>query len=255
MPVAAPLDVDDKRARLAALKETLTRKGLLVELPEVAPAGPAPLATGWPEVDALLGGGFPRRVITEVLGTASCGKTSLAAAALGALTRAGSLAAWIDAAGEIHPPALAAAGVDLSRLLIVRPGKGEAGDATAALWAAEVLLQSGTFDAVVLDATSLPAPPRRALDRRAPVLRGAAEANDAALVVLAADPFGLPVGLRLRVAPMSGARVHVVVEKTRAGTPGGATPATLPPLPVPPPAVPPPLLARAVKSRTGSRRR
>ena len=255
MPVAAPassLVADDKRARLAALKETLARKGLLVELPDAAPAGPPPLATGWPEVDALLGGGFPRRAITEVLGTVACGKTLLAASALGALTRAGSLAAWIDVSGEIHPPALAAAGVDLSRLLIVRPGSG---DATAALWAAEVLLQSGTFDAVVLDATSLAAPPRRALDRRAPVLRGAAEANGAALVVLAADPFGLPCTLRLRVSPQPGARVHVVVEKTRAGTPGGATPARLPPHPAPPPVVPPPLLARAVKSRSPRRRR
>lgn len=249
MPVAAPA-LDDKRARLAALKETLSRKGLLVELPD-APSGPAPLATGWPEVDAVLGGGFPRRAITEVLGDAACGKTTLAASALGALTRAGSLAAWIDAAGEIHPPALAAAGVDLSRLLIVRPPEP---DSSAALWAAEVLLQSGTFSAVVLDATALPSPPRRALDRRAPVLRGAAEANDVALVVLAEAPFGLPPAMRVRVEARPEGRLRVAVEKTRAGVAGRAAEATPPPRPEPSVPAPAPLLARAVKSRSTRRR-
>lgn len=261
MPVAAPaLDADDKRARLVALKETLARKGLLVELPDAQP-GPAPLATGWPEVDAALGGGFPRRAITEVLGGAACGKTSLTASALGALTRVGSLAAWIDASGEIHPPALAAAGVDLSRLLIVRPrrsgerGTPDAEDAAAALWAAEVLLQSGTFAAVVLDATALPPPPRRALDRRAPVLRGAVEANDGSLVVLAEAPFGLPPAMRLRVEARAEGRVRVVVEKTRAGVAGRTAETAPPPRPEPPPPVPPPLLARAVKTRSTRRRR
>lgn len=253
MPAAAPaLDPDDKHARLAALKETLSRKGLLVELPD-APSGPAPLATGWPEVDAVLGGGFPRRAITEVLGEAACGKTTLAASALGALTRAGSLVAWIDAAGEIHPPALAAAGVDLSRLLIVRPPDTQ--DSSAALWAAEVLLQSGTFAAVVLDATALPPPPRRALDRRAPVLRGAAEAHDVALVVLAETPFGLPPAMRVRVEARPEGRLRVAVEKTRAGVAGRAAETTPPPRPEPPAPVPPPLLARAVKSRSTRRRR
>src|SRR5688500_5387848 len=217
MPAPVPASGEDKLARLAALKETLARKGLLVELPEEgAPAGPPPLPTGWPEVDALLGGGFPRRAITEVLGAPASGKTSLTAAMLAPLTQGGAFAAWIDSAARLSPPARAAAGVDLSRVLFVRPHQGERGagglprggrsepegraspdqygkrldaeDAGAALWAAEVLLQSGSFEVVVLDACGLPAPPRRALDRRAPILRGAAEAYDSALVVLAEEP-------------------------------------------------------------------
>ena len=276
MPALAPaLDADDKRVRLAALRDTLARKGLLVEVPAPGtPAGPAPLSTGWAEVDALLDGGFPRRAIAEVLGPAACGKTSLVAAALAGLTRAGSLVAWIDAAAELYPPALAAAGVDLSRLLIVRPcggeqtgtgrGRGAGGgtgrgcdaeDAAAALWAAEVLLQSGSFDAVVLDATALPAPPRRALDRRVPVLRGAAESYDTALIVLAEAPFGLPPAVRLRTEPRPGKRCAVSLEKSRTGRPGGSTLVT-PPSPAEPPLpAPPPLLARAAKPRTSRPRR
>lgn len=263
MPLPAPaLDSADRHARLAALKATLSAKGLLVDIPD-APAGPPPLATGWPAVDEVLGGGFPRRAISEVLGAAASGKTTLAAASLAPLTRAGSLAAWIDCAGELHPPALAAAGVDLARLLVVRPGDTD-DPSTAALWAAEVLLQSGTFEAVVLDASSLARPPVRALDRRAPVLRGAAEAHGTALLVIAAEPFGLPVALRVRVRSISeraggerisGPRLHVTVEKTHTGKPGGATLARIPEPPEPAKPAPPPLLSRAVKSRSSRRRR
>lgn len=258
-PVPA-LDADVKLARLAVLKEALARKGHLLEIPDAsAPAGPPALATGWPEVDALLGGGFPRRGVTEVIGAAACGKTSLVAHLLAPLTRSGALAAWIDATAEAYPPAFAAAGVDLARLLFVRSGTpgvpATADDAAAALWAAEVLLQSGTFAAVVLDATSLPAPPRRALDRRAPILRAAAESYDASLVVLAREPFGLPPALRLRTEARPEGRVRIVIDKARTSASGAATIAAAPPRPEPPVPPPPPLLARAVKTRAHRSRR
>lgn len=211
--LASAPEPEEKRARLAALRETLARKGLRVESADT-PAAPAALATGWPEVDALLRGGLPRRAISEVLGPAAGGKTSLVVAALAGVTRAGALAAWIDASGEAYPPAFAAAGVALPRLLFVRPDTPE-----RQLWAAEVLLQSGSFGAVVLDATALPPPPRAVLDRRAPVLRGAAESHGTALVVLAEAPFGLPHRLRLRVEPRPGSRLRVSLEKARTGAP------------------------------------
>jgi protein ImuA len=63
----------------------------------------------------------------------------------------GALAAYVDGSGELYPPAAAALGVDLGRLLIVRPPGGGAGFRLA-LWAAEALLGSGAFAAVAIDA-------------------------------------------------------------------------------------------------------
>src|SRR5512142_1546480 len=66
---------------------------------------------GRPEVDgALPGGGFPRGALTELAGGPASGKAAVAL----------SLFAWVDGRGELYPPAAAALGVDLARLLLVR---------------------------------------------------------------------------------------------------------------------------------------
>lgn len=107
------------------------------------------LPCGLAAVDALLPGGFPCGALTELRGGPASGKTAVALATVAGLPR-GALAAWVDGRRELYPPAAAALGVDLSRLLIVRPPAGEAGGRLA-LWAAEVLLGSGAFAAVALD--------------------------------------------------------------------------------------------------------
>ena len=93
-------------------------------------------------------GGFPRGAISELAGGRASGKTAVALSLLASLGRE-ELFAWVDARGELYPPAAAARGVDLARLLIVRPGA--AAGTTAALWAAEALLGSAAFAAVVVD--------------------------------------------------------------------------------------------------------
>jgi len=108
------------------------------------------LACGLEGVDALLPGGFPCGALSELRGGPSSGKTAVALSAMARLPR-GALAAFIDGRGELYPPAAAALGVDLGRLLIVRPPGGEAG-LRLALWAAEALLGSGAFAAVAIDA-------------------------------------------------------------------------------------------------------
>lgn len=114
------------------------------------------LPCGREEIDALLpGGGFPRGAITELCGGPASGKTGVALAVVRALEEH-ALAAFVDGRGELYPPALKALGVDLARLLIVRPGApGGAGalhdPIFAGLWAAEALLGSGAFDAVAID--------------------------------------------------------------------------------------------------------
>ena len=80
------------------------------------------IATGVPEVDALLGGGLPVGAIAEVVGSSCSGRTSFALALIAELTCAGQATAWIDVADALDPESAAAAGVDLNRQLWIRCG-------------------------------------------------------------------------------------------------------------------------------------
>lgn len=160
-------------------------------------------ATGLPEVDALLpGGGFPRGALSEVAGGPGSGKTALCLAAMARAMRGEGLAAFVDGRGELYPPAAAALGVDLSRLLVVRPG-----EAIAGLWSAEALLASGAFEAVAVDLPPLAARPgpgsergRRA-DPGAMMRRLLAAAERGGTVGLwLAQGIRVPAAVRLEVA-------------------------------------------------------
>lgn len=70
------------------------------------------VATGVPEMDALLGGGLPAGAITEVVGSSCSGRTSFALAFIAELTCAGQATAWVDVADALDPESAAAAGVD-----------------------------------------------------------------------------------------------------------------------------------------------
>lgn len=65
-------------------------------------------------------GGLPRGQVSEVVGPASSGRTSVAWAALAAATRRGESVALIDTFDRFDPPTAHACGLDLSRLLWVR---------------------------------------------------------------------------------------------------------------------------------------
>lgn len=80
-------------------------------------------SSGVPELDAALGGGFPRGSLVEVCGPVSSGRTSLSLAALAHATKWGQACAIIDVSDALDPMSLAAAGVDLSRLLWIRCGE------------------------------------------------------------------------------------------------------------------------------------
>jgi protein ImuA len=175
------------------------------------------LGCGRPEVEALLpGGGFPLGALSSLQGGPASGKTAVALSALREAQAGGGLAAFVDGRGELYPPAALALGVDLARLLIVRPGltrpgAGPAGRDPAGrdradrergvvlpgLWAAEVLLGSGAFSAVAVDI------PLRALSasRAEPLLRrlrAAAEKGGAAgLLLVAPGSPSIPATARL----------------------------------------------------------
>ncbi|HEY1850383.1 MAG TPA: hypothetical protein VGG60_05090 [Candidatus Binataceae bacterium] len=92
------------------------------------------LRCGITPIDDLIGGGIVRGRISEIIGDASAGKTSLAAAFAAAATGRGEVVAWIDADGGLDPASTAAAGVDLARLLwVAMPvSRSGAGSRTAA---------------------------------------------------------------------------------------------------------------------------
>jgi len=148
----------------------------------------------WP-VDNLIEGGIVRGRISEIIAEPGAGKTSLAAAFVAHVTQR-EAAAWIDAADDFDPLSIAAAGVELARLLWVsshRATKGaQAGTpasnaarfpvVAASLKAAEWILAAGGFGLVILDfgggAYQLPSSAALRLAR-------AAEQSGAGVLVLA----------------------------------------------------------------------
>jgi len=122
----------------------------------VHPATPAAAAirvipTGSLALDLALGvGGVPRGRLTEIYGPDGAGKTTLALSVLAQAQRFGGLAAVVDAEHALDLSWAQRVGVDLGRLVWCRPACGE-----QALEVADLLLRSGSLDALVVD--SIPA--------------------------------------------------------------------------------------------------
>jgi hypothetical protein len=185
------------------------------------------LPTGLPEIDALVGGGFPPGRLSEIAGPPSSGRTSVTLGLLAGATRAGGVSAVVDAADAFDPASAEAAGVVLERVLWARaPGPREA------TRCAERLLEAHGFALVVLDLAredTGTAPPAATWQR----LARAAAATGTALLVL---------GLSLRTG--SNAFLALELQPTRAHFTG--TPALLESLEIE---------ALVVRHRTGPVRR
>ncbi|MEO7039911.1 MAG: hypothetical protein ABI186_07790 [Candidatus Elarobacter sp.] len=126
-----------------ALRERFERRHRETSAAAFALGDEALVRTQIPALDAVLGGGFPRGTIGTLEGPPSSGRSALAARLLAAATRRG-LGALVGV--ELFPPALAAAGVRLERLLVV-PVHGP-----AAARAADIIVRSGAFTVVVVPA-------------------------------------------------------------------------------------------------------
>lgn len=141
---------------MAALEETL--EGILQRHPvwRGGPLSSAPpaLPTGFDALDRELpGGGWPAGALTEILvRRAGIGELQLVLPALAALSWAGKRIVWLAPPHLPYAPALAADGVDLAQLVVVRaPGRGDARAAVRrnTLWAAEQVLRSASCHALV----------------------------------------------------------------------------------------------------------
>ncbi len=104
------------------------------------------VSSGFAELDALLpGGGWPRGALTEILmPRQGIGALRLLMPALAQLSQDERWICWVAPPHIPYAPALAAAGIDLSRVLLVHPGARQDG-----LWALEQSLRSGTCGAVL----------------------------------------------------------------------------------------------------------
>ena len=104
------------------------------------------LSTGFLSLDAVLpGGGWPQGALTEILPIREgIGELRLVIPALIRLSRSNRWIAWITPPRIPYAPALATVGIDLSRVLLVRPTT-----KTDTLWATEQALRYGKCGAVL----------------------------------------------------------------------------------------------------------
>jgi hypothetical protein len=142
----------------------------------------APLATSIATFDEILGGGLPRGAMVELVGRGSCGRFSTLIAALQQMTSAGEAAALVDQGSQLDPQAATAAGIDLDRLLWLRPRRLD-----DSLAAAEMLVATG-FGLVALD---LGLPPVLGRPPLAAWLRLARSAAVHQAVILVGSPYRL----------------------------------------------------------------
>jgi len=165
----------------------------------------------------LPGGGWPCGALTELVGDAQgVGELQVVLPAVAALTAAGKRVVWLAPPHLPYAPALAAAGLDLAQLAVVRaPGRRDA------LWAAEQVLRAGSCHALVawfrrasydelrrlaVAAEASPAwtalfrPPEAAHDASPAVLRLALEPQGEALGVRILKRRGAPLAAPLALA-------------------------------------------------------
>ena len=104
-----------------------------------------PLPTGIQQLDqGLLPGGLPRGHLIEIVGSKSSGKTTLLFHMLSALSEEERKNAYFDFSGTFYPLSAQKSGIDLKKVLVLRPANIQAG-----LRAAEILFRSeGLFVSV-----------------------------------------------------------------------------------------------------------
>jgi hypothetical protein len=186
------------------------------------------LALGLPELDSVLpDGGFPTGAVVELaVSGGSSLATSLALAACRSAqeeaTRIGGQVPWcaiVDPSATLYGPGIASLGVDLERLLVVRPSP-EALGRTAIR-----LAESNAFSVIVIDSMGVPG---AALDvalgawpRIVRRLAMSAEESGACVILVtdgeARRPLPLPVAIRLELMRPAEDRISVRIGKERRG--------------------------------------
>jgi recombination protein RecA len=92
-------------------------------------------------------GGLPRGALTEIIGDASSGRTTLLHSILAQATGRGEVCALVDLSDAFDPESAAAAGLQLQQLLWIRCGSHKRN----ALAVTDLLLQNGGWGVIALD--------------------------------------------------------------------------------------------------------
>lgn len=216
------------------------------------------LPTAVPALDRLLDGGLPRGQLVELVGSRTSGRFSTVLATLAAATGVGEAAALVDLGDALDPAMARDVGVDLQRLLWVRPT-----NLKQALAAAEMVLASG-FPLVILDLGAPPVRGGRGLEAAWLRIARAAKAHNAALLV--SSPYrvsGTAAGVVLKaeraraawegegyaVRLLSGAASRLQIEKCRGKLPGQSEDLKLRSVPFPQSLTPFPVTGEGEKTR------
>ncbi|HEX8169012.1 MAG TPA: hypothetical protein VF824_00560 [Thermoanaerobaculia bacterium] len=133
--------------------------------------------------DELLGGGLPRGKMVELTGRRAAGRFSVVLAALAAATSSGEAAVLVDLGDHLDPQLAEEAGVDLRRLLWIRPETMK-----QAVMSVEMIAATG-FQLVVLDTGLHPLRGRRVGDAAWVRLGRTAESHGTALLVSSPYPL------------------------------------------------------------------
>jgi len=171
---------------------------------ELARVSVPSLTTGFPALDAELPGkGWPTGSLTEILpARVGIGELRLLGSALADLSAADKRLVWIDPPHRPYAPALAAAGIELARLVIVRTRTDR-----ETLWALEQALASRTCGAVLAWPSAVKYPELRRLQL-------AAEGSRALAVLFRPQQAAVessPAALRIGLAPAAGGlAVHIL---------------------------------------------
>jgi cell division inhibitor SulA/protein ImuA len=131
---------------MASLAAELERHPGIWRGAELARSACPGIATGFAVLDAELpGGGWPRGALTEILPQhEGIGELRILGPALAQLAAQGKFIAWISPPHLPYAPALAAAGIGLERIVIVKTTKD-----SDSLWAAEQALGSAACGGVL----------------------------------------------------------------------------------------------------------
>lgn len=143
---------DKERALSMALSHVEKRfgKGAIMPLGDTAAQKVDAIPTGSISLDVALGvGGVPRGRMTEIYGTESSGKTTLALHIVAEAQKRGGLALFVDAEHALDVEYARALGVDVDRLYISQPATGD-----EALEIMDAVIRSGAVDVVVLDSVA-----------------------------------------------------------------------------------------------------
>ncbi|MDJ0927321.1 MAG: translesion DNA synthesis-associated protein ImuA [Gammaproteobacteria bacterium] len=172
------------------------------------------LTTGFRELDQALAGGWPVGALSELLVTGwGLGEFRLLIPALGALTTAADQSGWIMFVNPPYipyAPGLSAAGVDVSRIVVVRSE-----NRSDTFWSIEQSVRSDSFSAVI---GFCEAADSRALRR----LQLAAESTGCWVLLFRPVRFcrqRSPAALRIRLTPARQRGLAVKILKRRGGQP------------------------------------